>query len=110
MRLINAIGLTAALMLTGGFAMAQSTGAGSTGAGSTGAASAGSSATPGASTTTGSATTPGTPTGAGSPNYNAGSAAAGANSQFNPSGNSLINPSPSGSTLSPNGQGGTVGR
>jgi hypothetical protein len=35
------------------------------------------------------------------PSNGAGSAAAGANSALNPSGNSAINPSPSGSTLSP---------
>ncbi len=35
------------------------------------------------------------------PNLNAGGAAAGANSALNPSGNSFINPSPSGSTLQP---------
>jgi hypothetical protein len=39
----------------------------------------------------------------------AGSAAAGANSARNPSGNSYINPSPSGSTLGPT-QGSGVGR
>ncbi len=35
----------------------------------------------------------------------AGSAAAGQNSRLNPSGNTLINPSPSGSTLAPTGPG-----
>jgi hypothetical protein len=101
MRLMNTIGLATALMLSDGIAMAQSTGAGSTGAGSTAGSASVGGTQPG--TTTGSATTPST--GAGSPNYNAGGAAAGANSQFNPSGNSLINPSPSGSTLTPNGAG-----
>jgi hypothetical protein len=41
---------------------------------------------------------------------NAGSAAAGANSAENPSGNSFINTSPSGSTLMPGGGPGIGGR
>src|SRR5690242_8296657 len=98
MRLMTTIGLAAALMASSGAAMAQSTGAGSAGVGT----SVGSTTTPPSGTTTGSATTPGTAPGAGSPNYNAGGVAAGANSAVNPSGNSLINPSPSGSTLTPN--------
>jgi len=61
-------------------------------------AAVGGTTTPGSAT--GSTTTPRTTgLGAGSPNYNAGGIAAGANSHLNPSGNSLINPSPSGSTL-----------
>jgi hypothetical protein len=40
----------------------------------------------------------------------AGSAAAGRNSPVNPSGNTHINPSPSGSTLAPTGPGSTTGR
>jgi hypothetical protein len=40
----------------------------------------------------------------------AGSATAGANSTLNPSGNSYINPSPSGSSVGPNGPGSGVGR
>jgi hypothetical protein len=43
-------------------------------------------------------------------NNNAGSAAAGQNSGLNPSGNTLINPSPSGSTLAPAGPGSSPGR
>jgi hypothetical protein len=41
---------------------------------------------------------------------NAGSAAAGRNSTVNPSGNTHINPSPSGSTLAPTGPGSPTGR
>jgi hypothetical protein len=41
---------------------------------------------------------------------NAGSAAAARNSGVNPSGNALINPSPSGSTLAPAGPGSAPGR
>jgi hypothetical protein len=105
---LTTIGLTAALMtLSSGLAMAQ--GVGSTGASAgapAGPATVGSSATP----APGSSTTTGTGVGAGSPNYNAGGAAAGANSAVNPSGNSLINPSPSGSTLTPTPGSGTTGR
>ena len=41
---------------------------------------------------------------------NAGSAAAGQNSGLNPSGNTLLNPSPSGSTLTPAAPGSPTGR
>jgi hypothetical protein len=41
---------------------------------------------------------------------NAGSAAAARNSGVNPSGNTLLNPSPSGSTLTPAAPGSTPGR
>ena len=94
------LGLATALVFTGTYALAQSSG------GSAGGSSAmGGAATSG--TTTGSSTggtTSGNATGGtadtGMTN-NAGSAAAGRNSGLNPSGNTLLNPSPSGSTLTP---------
>ena len=58
-------------------------------------------------TTTGNAA--GSTSNTGVPN-NAGSAAAARNSAVNPSGNTHINPSPSGSTLSPAGPGSPTGR
>jgi hypothetical protein len=85
MKLI-AIGLVAALTLTGTAAMAQS---------GRGVASP-------RGVTTGSAGAAAAPTGA-SMGTSAGSAAAGAHSVGNPSGNSLINTSPSGSTVAPGG-------
>jgi hypothetical protein len=102
------LGLVTALALTGTYALAQSSG------GSTGSSATGSAATGG--TTTGSSTT-GTTTGnatggtadTGMTN-NAGSAAAARNSGVNPSGNTHINPSPSGSTLAPAGPGSPAGR
>ena len=102
---LTTIGLTAAaLLLSGGVALAQGTG-GAAGAGTTNSGSVTGSPP---SSVTGSppnsvtGTSPGTTgLGAGNPNYNAGGSAAGANSSLNPSGNSLMNPSPSGSTLAP---------
>lgn len=98
---LTSIGLAAALALSSALpsAFAQT----ATGS-ATGGTSVGGSATSGTTTgssmggTTGSAsgTLPGN-----NPNLNAGGAAAGANSALNPSGNSFINPSPSGSTLQP---------
>jgi hypothetical protein len=99
------IGLAAVMALTSTFALAQSS-AGSAGGG---AASPGATGTTSGSSTTGSSvgTTGGTSNGL---SNNAGSAAAGANSTVNPSGNSYINPSPSGSTVGPAGAGSGVGR
>jgi hypothetical protein len=91
--------LTAALALASSYALAQSSGSAG------GNPATGGSATSGV--TTGSSlngTTTGTPTNGGTSNT-AGSAAAGANSGLNPSGNSFINTSPSGSTLGPTGPG-----
>jgi hypothetical protein len=93
------LGLVTALAFTSSYALAQS-GAGSAGGSSATGSAATSGATtgsPATGTTTGNAM--GNP-GAGMSN-SAGSAAAGANSGRNPSGNTLINPSPSGSTLTP---------
>jgi hypothetical protein len=97
---LTAIGLATALALSSTMAFAQSgsgTAAGSSTAGAPAASGAGAPAASG--TTTGSA--------GGNLGNNAGSAAAGANSVENPSGNSFINTSPSGSTAMPNGA--TVG-
>jgi hypothetical protein len=83
---LTSLTLVAALTLAGAFAHAQSSTMGTTG-------SAGSTMNLGGSTT-GAAINGGL-------GNNAGSIAAGANSAFNPSGNSFINTSPSGSTLAP---------
>ena len=94
------LGLATALVFTGSYALAQSSGGSAGGSSATGGA-----ATSG--TTTGSSIT-GTTSGNATGDYphtgvtnNAGSAAAGQNSGLNPSGNTLLNPSPSGSTLMP---------
>lgn len=103
---IAAIGLAAALAVTATAALAQNSPAGATrepgccGV-TTGSAGAGLGSTSLGSTNPGS-TNPGN-TALGN---NAGSIAAGANSAGNPSGNSFINTSPSGSTLIPGGGGG----
>jgi hypothetical protein len=101
------IGLAAALALTNTFALAQ--GAGSAGGSSTSGGSAASGTTTGSSMNGSTAGTTGTTTGSNLGN-SAGSSAAGANSTLNPSGNSYINTSPSGSTLGPAGPGSGVGR
>jgi hypothetical protein len=102
---LAALGLATALAFTGTYALAQSTGGSSaTGGAATGGTTTGSSTT---GTTTGNAT--GSPADTGMTN-NAGSAAAARNSGVNPSGNTHINPSPSGSTLAPAGPGSPAGR
>ena len=99
---IATLGLATALALTGTCALAQSSGGSTGGSSASGGAAAGGMTTgsPASGTTTGNAT--GGTAGTG---INAGSAAAGQNSTVNPSGNSLINPSPSGSTLTPTAPG-----
>jgi hypothetical protein len=111
---LAALGLALALAFTGTCALAQSTGGSAGGSSATGGAATGGTATGSSTsgttsggTTTGNAT--GSPADTGMTN-NAGSAAAGRNSATNPSGNSLLNPSPSGSTLTPAAPGSTPGR
>jgi hypothetical protein len=87
---LTSLALVTALALAGAFAHAQSSMMGTTG-------SAGSTTGLAGSTTGGAAD--------GGLGNNAGSIAAGANSALNPSGNSFINTSPSGSTLVPVGPG-----
>jgi hypothetical protein len=103
------LALTTALVFTGTYALAQSTGGSASGSSATGGAATGSTTTGSSTTgtTTGNAT--GTNPGTGMTN-NAGSAAAGQNSALNPSGNTLLNPSPSGSTVTPATPGSTPGR
>ena len=106
---IATLGLATALTFTGTCALAQSSG-GSTGRNSATGGAATSGTTTGSSTggtTSGNATGGTADTGM---TNNAGSAAAARNSGVNPSGNALINPSPSGSTLAPAGPGSTPGR
>jgi len=98
---LSTLGLAAALTFASTLAIAQ-TGTGSTGGTSTGGTNSVGGSAPGSSTTT-PGTTTGSSTGSSTTGMSndAGSAGAGANSVRNPSGNSYINPSPSGSTISP---------
>src|SRR5829696_1940546 len=99
-------GLATALVFAGTYALAQSSGGSAGGSSATGGAAT-SGTTTGSSTggtTTGNATGGTADTGV---TNNAGSAAAARNSGANPSGNTLLNPSPSGSTLTPAAPGST---